>query len=77
MPYFVYAIHDAFAAPRLEALGEHAAFKDASMQAKALRSGLAAGARTRIKVMFAETALAAEDLLLQVRERSSAGDEDA
>jgi hypothetical protein len=77
MPYFVYAIHDAFPAPRLEPLGEHATFAPASLQAKSLRAALSPQARTRIKVMFAETALAAEDLLLQVRERSGAGDQDA
>jgi len=77
MPYFVYAIHAAFPAPRLEPLGEHAGFAAASLQAKSMRAALPADSRTRIKVMFAETALAAEDLLLQVREGSTAGDQDA
>lgn len=77
MPYFVYAIHDAFPAPRLEAKGEHSSFKEASTQAKTLRAALPPGTQSRIKVMFAENALAAEDLLLQVRERSAAGDDDA
>jgi hypothetical protein len=77
MPYYVFAIRP-FA--QLEKLGEHAAFKDASAQAKALRAaqarhaGAAAGSAsgaapaTRIKVMFADNQLSAEDQLLQGRD---------
>jgi hypothetical protein len=72
MPYYVYAVRP-FA--QLECLGEHAAFKDASAQAKTLRAAQAAGDPARIKVMFAETALAAEDLLLQVRDPAHPGEE--
>jgi len=76
MPYFVYAVRP-FA--QLECLGEHAAFRDASAMAKALRldrpaQGVAP-AGEQIRVMFAETAQAAEDLLLQVREPRPPGDE--
>lgn len=83
MPYYVYAVRP-FA--QLERLGEYAAFRDASAMAKALRAeqaekaggtegipGTADGSEM-IRVMFAETALAAEDLLLQVREAPPAGD---
>jgi hypothetical protein len=80
VPYYVYAVRP-FA--QLERLGEHAAFRDASAMAKALRAeraeraGNAAdgGAGEHIRVMFAETALAAEDLLLQSREPPPPGDE--
>lgn len=104
MPYYVYAVRP-FA--QLERLGEHAAFRDASAMAKALRAERAeraeraaqaaqasqaeraghageaggtdgspgtAAANEVIRVMFAETALAAEDLLLQVREAPPPGD---
>jgi hypothetical protein len=72
MPYYVYAVRP-FA--QLERLGEHAVFRDASAQAKALRATLTAGEAARIKVMFAETALAAEDLLLQIRDPEHPGEE--
>jgi len=72
MPYYVYAVKP-FA--QLEQLAEFTAFKEASAHAKALRTAPQADAATRIKVMFADTALAAEDLLLQVREAGPSGDE--
>lgn len=72
MPYYVYAVRP-FA--QLEQLAEHAAFKDASAQAKALRAQQGADDRTSIRVMFAATALEAEDLLLQIREPRPAGEE--
>jgi hypothetical protein len=72
MPYYVYAVKP-FA--QLELLAEFPAFKPASAHAKALRQAPQADAATRIKVMFAESPLAAEDLLLQVREAGPSGDE--
>ena len=67
MPYFVYKI---FETPfrRLEKLEQHEAFRDASNQAKQLRSELSSDAPCIIKVIFAETELHAEDLLNQIRE---------
>jgi hypothetical protein len=73
MPYFVYAVRP-FA--QLERLGEFPAFKDASAFAKAERTARAAEAGTQVRVMFAETALAAEDLLLQVRDRPADSPDD-
>lgn len=67
MPYFVYAVRP-FA--QLQQLGEHAAFRDASLQAKALRAAPDVDPQAAIRVMFADNALAAEDLLLQVRDRA-------
>jgi hypothetical protein len=72
MPYYVFAVKP-FA--QLEKLAEFDAFKDASVHAKALRVAPSADPKTRIKVMFADNPLAAEDLLLQVREAGPSGDE--
>jgi hypothetical protein len=72
MPYYVFAVRP-FA--QLERLAEFDAFKAASAHAKALRAAQPAGDSARIKVMFAESALAAEDLLAQVREAAPTGDE--
>jgi hypothetical protein len=72
MPYYVYAVR---AFGQLQALGEHAAFKDASAQAKALRAAQPAADAARIKVVFAATPLEAEDLLLQLRDPAHPGEE--
>ena len=72
MPYYVYAVLP-FA--QLTRLAEFDAFAAASSQAKALRAAQAADDRTRIKVIFADSTLAAEDLLLQVRDAAPAGDD--
>jgi len=72
MPYFVFAVE---APARPEKLAEFDAFKQASAHAKTLRAAQPAGARARIKVMFAEHQLAAEDLLRQVRAAGPAGDD--
>lgn len=72
MPYYVYAVRP-FA--KLEQVGEHAAFRDASAQAKALRRAVPADSATTFRVMFADDALAAEDLLLAVRDPGPAGDD--
>ena len=72
MPYYVYAVKP-FA--QLERLAEFDAFKEASIHAKTLRNAASADGKARIKVMFAHTPQAAEDLLLQVREAGPSGDE--
>lgn len=72
MPYFVYAVRP-FA--QLQLLAEFDAFAPASAHAKAQRASTPAEAGLRIRVMFADTALAAEDLLLAVREPGPSGDE--
>jgi hypothetical protein len=69
MPYFVYRVLP-FA--QLEQLGSHASFKEAAARAKACRAEGGAG---QVKVMFAEDALQAEDLLCQIRTPGPAGDE--
>lgn len=72
MPYYVFAVKPF--AP-LDKLAEFDTFSAASKQAKALRAAQPAGVPTRIKVMFADTQIAAEDLLLQVREAGPTGDD--
>ena len=74
MPYFVYVVRPF---GQLEQLAEHAAFKEASTDAKARRAALPPGGNVQVRVMFADNALAAEDLLLQVRAPSGAGDDEA
>lgn len=66
MPYFIYKIHPPLG--NLEYVAQHAAFKDASTQAKALRQAGELPAGGAVKVIFAENQLQAEDLLSQVRE---------
>lgn len=72
MAYFVYAVRP-FA--QLEKLAEFDRFAPASAHAKHLRAAHAAEPGLQIRVMFAETALAAEDLLLQIREPGPSGEE--
>ena len=72
MPYYVFAVEPL---GLLRKLAEFEAFKEASVHAKALRSAQPAGAQVRIKVMFADNQLTAEDLLSQVREAGPTGDE--
>jgi hypothetical protein len=72
MPYYVYAVRPLAQLTRLAGFD---AFAAAASHAKALRAAQAADDRTRIKVIFADSALAAEDLLLQVRDAAPAGDD--
>lgn len=72
MPYFIFAVRP-FA--QLEQLGECASFPEASRQVRTLRANEPAGSGRRIRIMFAENALAAEDLLLQVRDAPPEGDD--
>jgi hypothetical protein len=72
MPYYVFAVKPL---AQLDKLAEFETFSAASAQAKALRAGQPDGAPQRIKVMFADSALAAEGLLLQPREPGPSGDD--
>ena len=72
MPYFVYRVKPY---AQLEKLAEFGAFKEASAHAKSLRAAQPGAPGTSIKVMFADSPLQAEDLLLQVRERGPSGDD--
>ena len=74
MAYYIYRV---FPFARLEKVMQFDAFKDASAQVKKLRSDPGLPADCRLKVIFAENELHAEDLLSQVRqgETGVVGDE--
>jgi len=72
MPYYIYRVA-AFA--QIEKLAEFEAFKPASAHAEALRVAPGTAPQDKIKVMFADTEQAAEDLFCQVREPVPLGDE--
>ena len=72
MPYYIYQIKPF---SQLKKLAESASFNEASVQAKALRGQMPAGATEKIKVMFADSELQAQDLLLQVRTAGPKGDD--
>lgn len=72
MPYYIYAVKPM---AQLERLADFAAYKDASAHVKVLRAALPAQSPARIKIMFAADPLAAEDLLLQVRQAGPSGEE--
>lgn len=72
MPYFIYRVQPIGA---LSKLCEFDSFRQASDHAKALRSADAPGTPGKIKVMFAENELQAEELLCQVREPGPSGDD--
>ena len=68
MPYFLYRITQLGPIKTLQQLEQLDTFKPASDRAKQLRRELELGPGEQIKVIFAENALQAEDLLNQVRE---------
>ncbi|MCB2016218.1 MAG: hypothetical protein KDF54_01660 [Hydrogenophaga sp.] len=72
MPYFIYRVRPFGQLDQLEA---HEAFAAASGHAKTLRAELPADSPDKIKVIFAENAWQAEDLLCQVREPGPPGDD--
>lgn len=72
MPYFVFRLRP-FSAP--QALAEFTAFAAASEHAKSLRAALAGQGPERIKIMFADNAQQAEDLLCEIREPRPAEDD--
>lgn len=67
MPYYVYKIFE-FPIRRLEKLEQHDAFREASNRAKALRSAFKGDETYKIKVIYGDSELHAEDLMNQVRE---------
>ena len=72
MPYYIYRVKP-FA--QLEKLATFDAFTEASAQAKTLRAAQSTDTSGKIKVMFAEDELQAEDLLCQVRVPGPKGDD--
>jgi len=72
MPYYIYLIKP-FA--QLEKLSEFQTFPEASKHVKGLRAEQTADSPGKIKIMFAENELQAEDLLCQVRTPGPKGDD--
>lgn len=66
MPYYIYRV---FPFARLEKVTQFEQFKDASSDVKSLRGAPDLPANCKVKMIFAENELQAEDLLSQVRER--------
>ena len=72
MPYYIYKIKPF---SQFEKLAEFQAFKEASAHAKGLRAAHDGDLPGRIKVMFADDELQAEDLLCQTRTPGPKGDD--
>lgn len=70
MPYFVYKIEAGATAlvKNLEKLADFEGYKDAKNRARELRPELV-NEKTQVKVVFAENALEAEELLMEKREQ--------
>lgn len=75
MPYYIYKVFS-FPIRRLEKLEQHAAFRDASARAKALRATLTSAEEGSIKMILADNELHAEDLLSQQRAPQPNPDDD-
>ncbi|MDT4856135.1 hypothetical protein FQZ97_905150 [compost metagenome] len=72
MPYYIYRVKPF---GQLDKLEEYGAFAAASGQAKTLRAALPPDTPDKVKVIFAENAWQAEELLCQVREPGHPGEE--
>jgi len=70
MPYFLYKIipGPTELVKTLEKLDQYDSFKEAKNRARSLRTEIAEGDKTRIKVMFADSELEAEEKLMEKRE---------
>lgn len=75
MPYYIYKVVS-FPIRTLEKIEEHAAFRDASAGAKALRAALGPAGGASIKMILADNELQAEDLLSQQRAPQPNPDDD-
>lgn len=76
MPYYIYRIFS-LPVPRLDKAAAFASFKEASAKVKVLRAAPDLPPACRVKMIFAENELQAEDLLSQVRagETGTVGDD--
>ena len=72
MPYYIYRV---MPLGMVHKLSQFDGFREASAQAKRLRAADPPGAPGKVKVMFADNELQAEDLLSQVREAGPTGDD--
>lgn len=71
MPYYLYRISESAGAvvKNLELLATFDEYRDAKQLAKKTRSEMDTSEKAQIKVMFAENELAAEEQLLEKREK--------
>ena len=67
MPYYIYKVFD-FPLKRAEKIEQHEVYKPGSERSKLLRRELALTGQCKVKMIFAENELQAEELLLQERE---------
>jgi len=67
MPYYIYKIFD-FPLKRVEKIEQHEVYKQSAERSKLLRRELALTEQCKVKMIFAENELQAEELLLQERE---------
>lgn len=67
MPYYIYKVFD-FPLRRVEKIEQHDIYKQSAERSKELRRELALTERCNVKMIFAETELQAEELLMEVRE---------
>jgi len=67
MPYYIYHVTE-FPVRQLKKIEQHDAYREASARVKQLRTEMAVGSPTMIKMIHAETEFDAEDLLNQVRD---------
>jgi hypothetical protein len=66
MPFFVYRVTVLGPVRRLESLGAFAAYSSAAAECRRLRGG-GEGAGARVRLIFAENELQAEELLSEAR----------
>ena len=71
MPYYVYKMESAELAilKQLELIGDYEKFQEAKKFARSIREQQAEGDKAEIKVMFADNQLAAEEMLMENREK--------
>lgn len=71
MPYFVYRMETAELAmlKQLELIGQFEVFKEAKSLARETRAGQAESDTAEIKVIFADNQLAAEEMLMEKRDK--------
>jgi hypothetical protein len=71
MPYYIYRITPGPTnlTKTLEKLEQHDSFREAKQRARTLRADMDEADNTVIKVMFADTELAAEEALMEKREQ--------
>jgi len=71
MPYYVYRIEEAELAmlKQLDLIGDFESFKEAKLFARDERAKQAESDAAMIKVMFADNQLAAEEMLMEHREK--------